>query len=435
MAWVCVTQITFWSTPFMHSWYNALMNIRDFAAHHGVSAMTIRYYIEEGLLAPSKSNGKWNLDHEDAAAMADLLSCKACGFSLETIKRLLELKRSPTIEKCARESEIRELLLGERQRLHQEQRRLGEAIRLLDQENGCAPSPDKVVQSIPLRLFALIACPYCNLSLTWSAALILNNAVRHGTGNCSCGFSAVVKDGILHCPETPIIQRVDTNLETIRKRSAKDISILEKYFLWLFERLNRMDLSGKVMYEDVINLICFTAKAWPLLDTPPDIVLSDSLPEAVHYYAEALKAIHPDCGILPIIDDGVHHPLKRGCLDLVVDYCSSEIVQSYGYPSAVSLMHEYMKPNATVFGRFSHLHAESRDSRPIAAKTASSRYSLYMMKHSMAQNGIRIDEDLVGEEDLDASIYDRTKPGDIIRPYVFIGHEAVDSAWTEPSAN
>lgn len=56
----------------------------------GVSARTLRYYEEEGLLCPSRSeNGYRVYTARDAKRLASILSMRACGLSVATIHRLL----------------------------------------------------------------------------------------------------------------------------------------------------------------------------------------------------------------------------------------------------------------------------------------------------------------------------------------------------------
>ena len=411
------------------------MNITEFAMKHKIPIMTIRFYIEGGLLDPAKEKGNWVFAQKDSHMMEEILTYKSCGFSLQTIKQLLDLCREPVNDETNRTEMARSLLLAERARLEEEHSSICEAIKMIELECASRKQPDNIVNSIPLRLFALIACPYCDLPLEWEQTVISKNAIHQGFGKCSCGFKAKIEDGILFCSEKPIIQSVDANLETIRKRTARDISTLEKYFLWLIEHLNTIDLKGKIMFEDVINLICFTSKALPLLKNPPDMILSDSLSSAVLYYAAALHAICPECGLLMIVDDGVHHPIKRGCLDIVLDYCSSEIVQSYGYSSAFSLMRPYMKPNATVLGRFSYLYRQKSQIGNTIVPTNYIRYNLYILKKSMQENCIHIIDDLEGDENLEVSIYNGCRPGDIIRPYVFFGRAEADAVSFQPDSS
>ena len=56
----------------------------------GVSARTLRYYEDEGLLCPSRSeNGYRVYTARDAKRLASILSMRACGLSVATIHRLL----------------------------------------------------------------------------------------------------------------------------------------------------------------------------------------------------------------------------------------------------------------------------------------------------------------------------------------------------------
>ncbi len=397
--------------------------------------MTIRFYIENGLLIPRKEKGNWVFNEVDSQDIEKILMYKRCGFSLQTISQILNISRNSIDDPAELKESLNNLLSKELSRLEAEHNAICEAINLLDAECSSLKKKPVTADRIPLRLFALIACPLCNSSLEWQNITVSQNAITNGSGRCDCGFSCKIDSGILICGEQPVIKSVDVDLETIRKRSAKDISTLEKYFLWLFEHLQALDLRGKVMYEDVINLICFTSKVLPLMETPPDIILSDCLPSAVRYYAEALYAIRPDCGFLMIVDDGIHHPLKKRSIDIVIDYCSSEIVQSYGYSSMFPLIHDYMKPNAIVLGRFSFLHKQKGALGHSIVPTNFIRYNLQVLKSSIAENNIQIIEDVEGEEYLDESVYNGCKPGDKIRPYVFIGRGVVDSASILPDDN
>ena len=64
--------------------------VGELAELAGVSARTLRYYEEEGLLCPSRSaNGYRVYTARDAKRLASILSMRACGLSVATIHRLL----------------------------------------------------------------------------------------------------------------------------------------------------------------------------------------------------------------------------------------------------------------------------------------------------------------------------------------------------------
>ncbi len=407
------------------------MDINDFSKTHNVPVTTLRFYIKLGLIRPKKRSESWYFTQEDSLRLKDIVLYKKCNFSLNSIKQLLDLSYSSNAKETFSLKKILALLKNERTRLEKEHIELTGALKRLDLEYYPNDNTTENVISIPFRLFLLIACPYCDLTLNWNNIMISQNAVFKGDGHCTCGFTAEINDGILFCNSEPIIKSVDVNLDTIRKRTARDTSTIEKYFLWLFNHLCKKELKRKIMFEDTINLICFTLKALPLMADPPDIILADSSEEAIRYCAKALNGIKPNSDVLLIVDDGVHHPIKKGSLDIVVDYCSSEIVQSYGYSSVFSLMRNYMKPNSIVLGRFSYIYKRKGYISNYVTPTSTIRYNLKVLQNSMLENKIHIIQDYIGKENLDPSVYDGSEPGDIIRPYVFWGHSLDDATWSQ----
>lgn len=57
----------------------------------GVSARTLRYYEDEGLIHPLRTSTNYRIYHEkDARRLAQILAMRACGLPLTTIRHLLE---------------------------------------------------------------------------------------------------------------------------------------------------------------------------------------------------------------------------------------------------------------------------------------------------------------------------------------------------------
>ena len=53
----------------------------------------------------------------------------------------------------------------------------------------------------------------------------------------------------------------------------------------------------------------------------------------------------------------------------------------------------------------------------------------------MQENCIHIIDDLEGDENLEVSIYNGCRPGDIIRPYVFFGRAEADAVSFQPDSS
>ncbi|MFT9266919.1 MerR family transcriptional regulator [Oenococcus sp.] len=64
------------------------MQLREFMAAVGATRDTVRFYIEEDLLTPSKSAGKYVFTSQDIIAYDEIMQLKQLEFSIELIKKI-----------------------------------------------------------------------------------------------------------------------------------------------------------------------------------------------------------------------------------------------------------------------------------------------------------------------------------------------------------
>jgi len=68
-----------------------IFTIRDLTKEFAVSARTLRFYEEKGLLDPSRRGEQRLYSRRDRARLAYVLAGKAVGFSLEEVREMLDL--------------------------------------------------------------------------------------------------------------------------------------------------------------------------------------------------------------------------------------------------------------------------------------------------------------------------------------------------------
>jgi DNA-binding transcriptional MerR regulator len=68
-----------------------LFSIRDLTKEFGVSARTLRFYEEKGLLIPSRRGQERLYSRRDRARLKYVLMGKGVGFSLEEVREMLDL--------------------------------------------------------------------------------------------------------------------------------------------------------------------------------------------------------------------------------------------------------------------------------------------------------------------------------------------------------
>lgn len=80
------------------------MKINEAATRLHTSAWTLRYYEEIGVLAPiARISGMRDYHADDLARIREILDLRACGVSLEDIKRFLQLEMMPDSAAAQRE--------------------------------------------------------------------------------------------------------------------------------------------------------------------------------------------------------------------------------------------------------------------------------------------------------------------------------------------
>ena len=68
-----------------------VFTIRDLTKEFGVSARTLRFYEEKGLVDPGRRGEQRLYSRRDRARLAYVLAGKAVGFSLEEVREMLDL--------------------------------------------------------------------------------------------------------------------------------------------------------------------------------------------------------------------------------------------------------------------------------------------------------------------------------------------------------
>jgi DNA-binding transcriptional MerR regulator len=117
-------------------------SITDLASEFGVTPRALRFYEDEGLIAPERGGTARIYSHRDRARLAWILRGKRVGFSLAEIREMIDLydigdgrntQRNVTIERCRARIEA----------LTAQKRDIDDAIAELDEFVSLLETPDQ----------------------------------------------------------------------------------------------------------------------------------------------------------------------------------------------------------------------------------------------------------------------------------------------------
>jgi len=106
-----------------------LYTIGDLAQEFGISPRAIRFYEDQGLLAPQRLGGNRVYTHRDYARLVLILRGKRLGFSLSDIREMLDLYYA---DPCHQE-QLRVSLTKGRKRIAELERQLAEITQTLEE--------------------------------------------------------------------------------------------------------------------------------------------------------------------------------------------------------------------------------------------------------------------------------------------------------------
>ena len=244
------------------------MKIGTFARKFNLNISTIRFYINNGLLVPSKLGGQYEFDMECVSDMEKILKYKMYDFSLEEIQLFFFMEKTSRFKDEVIIGVCIDLLNKKRKLLIDEKNNLTKIIDDIEKDIASLPTinnrevPDG---GIPFAMIPMLYCPNCQVPLKLDSATLSNGSIKSGNVSCDCGYKATILDGIILCEdfveESPL--KAFENIESIM--SMKDQfsptyrKLVAKTYLWMFNQIiNQLDgnkciLTGPLAFNFILE--------------------------------------------------------------------------------------------------------------------------------------------------------------------------------------
>ncbi len=324
------------------------MKIGDFARQFNVSTHAVRYYINMGLLVPRSRNKQFLFDENDIRDMEEISKLKQFQFSIKEIHHILSLKRISNFSNIEDANDYIQVLKRKKEEILTEQDNLDKAVESINKEVSAVGrkitrKPDK--SGVPLSVMQYLYCPYCQKPFNFTDVKIENQQILSGNLLCSCGYKADIKDGIIMTYDSAIspYDYPDLERKCYKDLTPTTVSLLQKSYKWLVNHLDGINLSGKLILESHINAFCFLYTNFENLDKKAVYILVDCFPEIITMYKEKIESLNLGLNVVYIVNSSSRYPLKYGCLDIHLDYFST---------NEYSLFHENDNLNSVIMPYF-----------------------------------------------------------------------------------
>ncbi|VEF49260.1 MerR family transcriptional regulator [Bacillus freudenreichii] len=346
------------------------MKIGEFAKKFDVTIDTVRHYIEMGLLIPTKERSHYHFDSTCADDMELIVKLKQLQFTLQEIHKVISLKRITHFVDIQEIDYYLKVLLEKKQDLLREKEKINQSLHLLDKkiESIHLMSVTTAESGVPLLFLSLFHCPHCQEALHTTEAFIKGQYVLRGSLRCTCGYEAVIKDGIIVTPNvsaSPQNEHYIYDQQMIEEITPSFISLLERGNQWVYKRMLENDFSNKVILETNVETYVFPPKLLYSLSPNALYVFCGNTVGMLRKLKRKIEHFNPKLNVLYIVNSQLDLPFKHEMIDVVIDVLSFNDFSLFNNSHPLEKLFPYFKRDTKIFGYNVFYDANSRSHKKL----------------------------------------------------------------------
>lgn len=354
------------------------MRIGDFCIKHGIPVSTIRHYIDIKLLMPEKRGAHYSFSPAEDGEITMILKLKSCGFDLPDIAKYINADRLFNIHdqnyKTGKLHILEDVLqkrLNARKLLEEQIVAIRVMMQSLKEERDEMGSESK---GFSFSFTELLACPECGGALGMKNMTVEANKFVSGDLKCKCGYCGRIDDGIVFTgiehdygtdeaflmeyygavpgggirPESPV------SLDLFEGSSAAYQNMIFRNAQWITAKANSLSPpAGSILYADISCQLFYRYHEEPFLRGALNIVAGLTEVEIRNIKCK-MDELNTDLNILYIVNTNGRLPLKKGSLDLIVDFGGFFNLSFFQDDISIASMSSYLPAGGHIAGAFDY---------------------------------------------------------------------------------
>ncbi|MGN0704478.1 MAG: MerR family transcriptional regulator [Lentihominibacter sp.] len=329
------------------------MKIGAFSEKTQVPVSTIRYYISEELLTPKKGGAQYDFDERNIQEMQLLSELRRMNFTMEEMKRFINVVRMLDSRDELRYRQLQSIFSDKRAELMLQTEKLQGIVNEIDHKLTRLKMEESVmvdqgkngksgsVSGIPAEFLSLLRCPVCGGAVSMEHAQIRQEGIVSGEIICQCGYRGVIENGMINVDpdidldEDPVFiddyfgessfanQDYCIQYEGFLSAQTDFLNVQHKAREWIHDKIMEHDLHPHViLFPDIASLFLYLHIDASYLKDEMIIVMGMSR-KGIEASRRHLETLGADLKVLYVISPSNRLPLRKKCVDLMVDYLAT----------------------------------------------------------------------------------------------------------------
>lgn len=360
------------------------MKIGEFAKKYDVPISTVRYYIDEELLTAKKNGAQYDFDEINEFEMQILLDLRESAFSLEEMRRFINISRVFDENDPALYKELKSLFNDKKVCLSKQILDIKSTIKTIDSKLDALTSKEAVLtrsnnirddsahkNGLPLDFLAYLSCPDCGSSPDLDNVRLSDGKIISGTFRCSCGYEGRIEDGIIYVDKDIDLDQDPTFCddyffdpaapenepifyECFLSVPQNYLSISYKARNWMHETIRSgLQQPGIILFPDMASVFPYLYNNAEYLQNATLVIMSLSR-KAITAIRKHISILDSDLNIVYIVSVSNRLPLKKKSIDLMID-CMGTFNYAFFFDKP---LYEYIDPyfsdDASIVGCLSY---------------------------------------------------------------------------------
>lgn len=306
----------------------SLLRIGEFSRKHNIPKSTVRYYIDLGLIVPSKINSQYIFDERCSSNIEVLNKLKSLDFSLDEISEILSFMLLSEAEDLAYTDYFTRIYSNKKNELEIERSRIDSMIDTIESEiiriKGMTKNDIEKI-GVPLGFIPYLSCPRCKGEVSVNSSNVKNNMIIDGEINCACGYTMEIYEGII-ITNGELKSRLDLDIDLndfqinyIKKTDRDFIKLIYDAANWIIKKIDLKSLSGKIIMKNNTGTGMFIRKYCDLLPEDCYYITIDNKLDFLRYTKQILEKKQKKPKFIFICSDFNDIPIKDNILDVIID--------------------------------------------------------------------------------------------------------------------